>query len=282
MTEIKGYKVLSIRLPTSKEAHHLFFKKHEMKGQGDEGDRSIFFSNLPINTNTQTIKKLFQEVAIGATVEKFIPSYLTDTVEDTFLDLTKLTSDLEIDSHIDEISSKLPRNCGVVMFIDKAAFQLAMTSLKQLSSKSTIVDWPLNKSEYGSSYFLNKYKSQMLDIDLIANEVNQALMDFDKAEQQSIDDFKQQSELVDEDGFTLVVGPQRKTKAGIMGQQQLATNKAVSEQAQAKMKKKEKQDFYRFQLRERKKEEMNELLRKFKSDQEKVKTMRDKKRFRPY
>ena len=67
-----------------------------------------------------------------------------------------------------------------------------------------------------------------------------------------------------------------------MGQQQLATNKAVSEQAQAKMKKKEKQDFYRFQLRERKKEEMNELLRKFKSDQEKVKTMRDKKRFRPY
>ena len=48
------------------------------------------------------------------------------------------------------------------------------------------------------------------------------------------------------------------------------------------MKSKEKQDFYRFQLRQRKKEEMNELLNKFKLDQEKVRMMKEKKRFRPY
>ena len=44
---------------------------------------------------------------------------------------------------------------------------------------------------------------------------------------------------------------------------------------------KEKEDFYRFQLRERKKAEMNDLLRKFKQDQERIRTMKEKKRFRP-
>ena len=78
-----------------------------------------------------------------------------------------------------------------------------------------------------------------------------------------------------------MVGPQRKTKAGILGKQKLAAT-VESEKAKSKMKSKEKQDFYRFQIRQRKKEEMNDLLNKFKMDQEKVRVMREKKRFRPY
>ena len=67
-----------------------------------------------------------------------------------------------------------------------------------------------------------------------------------------------------------------KTKAGILGKQKLASTVGVVK-AQSKMKSKEKQDFYRFQLRQRKKEEMNELLNKFKLDQEKVRMMKEKK-----
>ena len=107
------------------------------------------------------------------------------------------------------------------------------------------------------------------------------MKDFDNAEQESIENLQNQASLVDEDGFQLVVGSHRKTKAGILGKQNLAST-VESEKAKNKMKKKEKQDFYRFQLRQRKKEEMNELLSKFKSDQEKVRLMKEKKRFRPY
>lgn len=288
MTEIKGYKVLGVKLPPVHghgAIHHLLFKKHEAK-LGEYEDRSMFFSNVPINTDMKIWKRFFQNVAIGATVETYIPSYLTDSVEDTFLDLPKLTSDLQIESNadmgIDPMSTKLPRNCGVVTFIDKSAFQLAMNNLKQLSSKSKVVDWPLDPNDFGSGYFLAQFKSQILDVHILSNQVHQALLKFDQAEHESMESFKAQSELVDEDGFTLVVGPQRKTKAGILGQQKLAASKVDSDKAKTKEKKKEKQDFYRFQLRERKKEEMNELLRKFKSDQEKVRSMKDKKRFRPY
>lgn len=56
----------------------------------------------------------------------------------------------------------------------------------------------------------------------LSDAVSQALVDFDRAEQESRDNLQQQTQLVDEDGFTLVVGSHRKTKAGIMGKQKLA------------------------------------------------------------
>lgn len=281
ITEIKGYRIIPIRIAGSSNIHHIFFKKHEAK-ESVTKDRSIFLCNLPVASDLKVLKKFFQSVAIGATIESFTESYLTDSIEDAFLDLTKLTSDLDIDSGINETSAKLPKNCGIMSFIDKSAFQLAMTSLKKLSTDPKPVEWPLQTLQFGSKYFINKFNSKVLDIEELSQDVSESLINFNKAEKESIESFRNQRELVDEDGFTLVVGSQRKTKAGIMGQQQQATAKAESEKAQSKMKKKEKEDFYRFQLRERKKEEMNELLRKFKADQEKVKSMREKKRFRPY
>lgn len=279
VTEIKGYKIVPVTIPKTKALHHLFFKKHEVKG-GNE-NRSIFFCNLPIASTTKVLKKFFQHIAIGATIESFSTSYLTDIAEDVFLDLTKLTSDLDIPTEIDETRAKLPKNCGIVTFIDKSAYQLAMNKLRQISNDQKSVEWPLENS-FGSNYFLEKYHSKVLDVDTLSEDVKQSLIDFDTAEKESIDNFKNQRELVDEDGFTLVVGAQRKTKAGILGQQKLAVTKAESDKAKSKMKKKQKEDFYRFQLREKKKEEMNDLLRKFRADQEKVKEMRERKRFRPY
>ena len=133
----------------------------------------------------------------------------------------------------------------------------------------------------GSQFLLNKYRSRFLDPQELSDSVSQALVQFDEAERESMEQLQQQALLVDEDGFTMVVGSHRKTKAGIMGRQKLASTVEV-DKALAKMKKKEKEDFYRFQLREKKKQEMNDLLSKFKQDQERVRLMREKKRFRPY
>ena len=259
--------------------HYVYFKKHDSRTNPDStNNTSIFLCNLPILSDLQTIKKYFQSVALGATIEGYTQSYLTDTTEDVWLDLTKLTSDLPV-GNTDETASKLPKNCAVVTFIDKSSFQLAFNSLKRLASSGTVSTWPMK--DITSSYFLNLYKLKILDKEKLSEKVAQALKDFDNAEQESIENLQNQASLVDEDGFQLVVGSHRKTKAGILGKQNLAST-VESEKAKNKMKKKEKQDFYRFQLRQRKKEEMNELLSKFKSDQEKVRLMKEKKRFRPY
>lgn len=279
-TEIKGFHILPVTLPKSTHIHYIFFKKHEVKG-GNNNNRSIFLINLPINTSTSVLKKYFQDVAIGSTLESYTPSFLTDFPEDVYIDLTKLTSDLKLSNTNEdiEISSKLPKNCGIITFIDKSAFQLALSSLKKLSSNASISNWPIK--EFGSSFFLKNLQNQILNNEILTHEVSTSLAEFNQAEKESAEQLQEKTQLVDEDGFTLVVGSHRKTKAGIMGKQKLASTVEL-EKAQTKMKKKEKEDFYRYQLRQRKKDEMNDLLTKFKQDQERVKLMKEKKRFRPY
>lgn len=295
--EIKGFSILPVKLPDSKSTQYIFFKKHDAKNDPlNTNERSLFLSNLPISCDFTTIKKFFQEVALGSTVESITTSSLTNCSEDVWINLTKLTSDLPL-STVDETATKLPKNSAIVTFVDKASLQLAYTALKKLSSSSSsaaattttattttskqseIKQWPIKPM--GSAYYLHAYELQVLDKETLSEQVAKALQDFDRAEKESIEELQQQANMVDEDGFTLVVGSHRKTKAGILGKQKLA-NTVESEKAKNSLKKKEKQDFYRFQLREKKKEEMNDLLSKFKADQEKVRLMREKKRFRPY
>ncbi|KAK6458651.1 ribosomal RNA processing protein 7 [Scheffersomyces xylosifermentans] len=287
VTELKGFYVLPVSSPKSQVPHYIFFKKHDSKNSGSSTNngRALFMCNLPVATSTASLKKFFQEVAIGATIESFVPSLLNDCPLDVWVNLTKLTSDLELNPELlsaqnaDEEAAKLPKNCGIVSFVDKSAFQLAFNSLKKLSASAKTTPWTF--PTFDSKYYLQRYQAKILDPEVLSESVSQALVDFDRAERESKEALQQQTQLVDEDGFTLVVGSHRKTKAGIMGKQKLAATVEV-EKAQNKMKKKEKEDFYRFQLRQRKKDEMNELLQKFKLDQEKVRMMKEKKRFRPY
>lgn len=283
-TEIKGFHILQVRLPESTGKHYLYFRKHEAKAAQDTANisgRLLFMFNLPINTNVPILKKYFQHVAIGATVESYIPSILTNSTEELFFDLTKLSSDLDYKTQKleSELGNKLPKNCGIVTFIDKASLQLALTSLKKCSTDKKTTNWPM--PTLGSQYLLSVLKSQVYDHDTLSKSVSSSLADFNRSEQESREELKKQTEIVDEDGFTLVVGSHRKTKAGILGRQKYAQTTGL-ENAKLKVKKKEKEDFYRFQLRERKKAEMNDLLKKFKQDQERILAMREKKRFRPY
>lgn len=116
-------------------------------------------------------------------------------------------------------------------------------------------------------HYLEKFQAQILDPEQLSNEVSQALVEFDRAEKESMESLQKQTQLVDEDGFTLVVGSHRKTKAGILGKQKLAATVEL-DKANSKLKKKEKEDFYRYQLRQKKKDEMTELLHKFKAGSE--------------
>ncbi|KAI5964697.1 uncharacterized protein KGF55_001766 [Candida pseudojiufengensis] len=276
-SEIKGFHILPVKLPNTNSIQYLYFKKHDSKHNSSDS-RSLFIYNLPILSDLQTIKKYFQTVALGSTIESFTQSYITNSTEDAWLDLSKLTSELDV-SNVDPVASKLPKNCAILTFIDKSSFQLAFNSLKKISSNFTETTWPIR--EITSNFYLKQYQNEINNKETLTEQVSKSLIEFDKAEKDNIDSIQNNAKLVDEDGFTLVVGSHRKTKAGILGKQKIA-NTVENEKAQKKMKSKEKQDFYRFQLRQKKKEEMNDLLSKFRADQEKVKLMKEKKRFRPY
>lgn len=104
------------------------------------------------------------------------------------------------------------------------------------------------------------------------------MLNFNKAEARELSDVRSLSGQIDEDGFTMVVSSRRKSRGDVIAP--VATSEP--ENVQTSKKSKEKKDFYRFQIREQKKQEMNGLLKRFKDDQEKIKELREKKRFRPY
>lgn len=279
-TDIKGFSILPVQLPGSQINHYIYFKKHDVKGGSETSNRSLFVCNLPVASSQQVLKKYFSDVAIGATIELYVASLLTDYPEDIWINLSKLTSDLEVSEDVTkEAASRLPKNCAVVTFVDKAAFLLAYNSIKKLSTAAKVSSWPL--PTFSAAHYLEKFQAQILDPEQLSNEVSQALVEFDRAEKESMESLQRQTQLVDEDGFTLVVGSHRKTKAGILGKQKLAATVEL-DKANSKLKKKEKEDFYRYQLRQKKKDEMTELLHKFKQDQNRVHMMREKKRFKPY
>ena len=143
VTEIGDFLVLPVQLPGSDIIHYIYFKKHAPKKASVHQNSALFFYNLPIATTTKQFKKYLQTVAIGATLESFTPSILTDSIETVWLDLTKLTSDLELLTAPSlEISTAvaalLPKHCAVASFVDKSALQLAFTALKKLSVAATV------------------------------------------------------------------------------------------------------------------------------------------------
>lgn len=279
-TEIKGFQVLLVSLPDNAQPHYIYYRRHESKQDSSSKHQSLFLCNVPVETTLAVVRKFLSQVAIGSTVEEYIPSVLTGKNEEVWIDLRRLTSELAVEEPKSE-GHFLPKNCGIVKFVDKAACSLAFLALKKLTSARESSAWPLSSASFGRQYYLEQMHKKVLDPQKLAEDVAQALIDFDRAEAESVADLKRQTQMVDEDGFTLVVGSHRKTKAGILGKQRIAATVEL-DKAQDKLKKKEHADFYRFQLRQKKKEEMNELLVKFKLDQEKVRNMREKKRYRPY
>ncbi len=80
---------------------------------------------------------------------------------------------------------------------------------------------------------------------------------------------KRQRQEVDADGFTTV------TRGGRTAPAKQEVAKEIAEKQKGRQK--DLQDFYRFQSRERRKEQAGELVRKFEQDKEKVMRMKERR-----
>ncbi|KAG7785591.1 hypothetical protein KL929_001922 [Ogataea haglerorum] len=283
--QIKGYTVFPVVFDatkhTKKTLHYMFVKKHVTKALPESQSRSLFIVNLPVGTTVKAVRSIFSTIAMGAIVESLATNEHYSERKminyDYEINLTKLTN--EEMTHEEE-HPQIPVGCAVVTFVDKNALNLAFGAIKKLVNASN-PKYPVWKSDLVTGY--KRYTaSRRLDSEQLAAQVAQAMADFQQREQQLKEELTNMQSTVDEDGFTLVVGSHRKTKNGILGSLKRAADLEQDEKVVKKMKKKEKQDFYKFQIRERKKQEMNELLNKFKEDQQRVREMKEKGQFKPF
>lgn len=249
MTIINGYTVIPIVVSAKEPVYHVIYaRKHQAKKDGSDAssENVVFVTNLPKDTTQINIKELAQ--AFGNTIVQ------------------------EFEYHEKE-------SRGLIIFVDKVSCQRFLSKAKNYDPKQSPLTWTCHQSS-GRDRYLQLHREKYIPRDVLQANVDEYMEEFVQLEEERLQEVQQMAGQIDEDGFTLVVGSKRKSKGGI------ASAKAVTQEVmsaqESKKRKKEKADFYRFQIREQKKLEMNALLKKFQDDKEKIKEMKEKRRFRPY
>lgn len=292
---VKGFLPLPVTLPALAnlpESVHLCYVKPHMSKQADEQadtTRSLFVINpLPGWDDVKLVRALVSQVSSGSRVESVLVREAKDEARvsscgsgvnyDLHINLSMLSNE-EFGRELED-DEKLPFGSSVVSFIDRDALELFLTNLAKFTKGKKKLVWDVTHMQTG----LSKYTQipHLSERTVMEKRVAKALVDFQNRERNAEEELKNMKNVVDEDGFTLVVGSAKKTKAEILGSIKKKSDLEQDVEFAKKSKSKEKEDFYRFQIRERKKQEMNSLLSKFKEDQERVRVMRQKRKFRPY
>lgn len=295
---IKGFLPLPITIPAvanlPETIHLCYIKPHISKDLNEKEDttRSLFLINpLPFWT-LDNVKKLFGQINNISHIEKILLRESIDTSRvssigsgvnyDLHINLSKLTNE-DFGFELNE-NEKLPFGSSVITFLDRDSLEIFLKSLKKFTTnnKNKLI-WDINNLINDTGF--NKYSkipNLIEDRVKLEKSVAKSLVDFQNREKEAEEEVQNMKEIVDEDGFTLVIGSQKKSKSEILGSMKKLSDLENDNEHVKKMKKKEKKDFYRFQIRERKKQEMNQLLSKFREDQERVKLMKQRRRFKPY
>jgi ribosomal RNA-processing protein 7 len=175
---------------------------------------------------------------------------------------------------------------AVVVLVDEKSVQSTLKAIQKLhkSSKNTAA-WPVwgegvedKLPKLGSARYLSHHKMQFPDSKALQMNVDKFMTAFNQREEEKAKAEKRARNVPDEDGFVTVTrggrtGPARKEDAEM---------KKTEMEEREKKKRDSMGDFYRFQMRERRKAEMGELVKRFEEDKKKVETMKGRKgAFRP-
>jgi len=259
--------------------HYVYIRKHQAKSNSIiPGDRTLFASNLPVDCTERLLGRFFKAHGCGS-VEKVIFTGLGDSERKQGEDDSMQLDEEEHEGDVQPTASTskvvpLPpyppslRTSGQaahIVFLDESSLSMALGLPKNKSKK---YKWPPSSDDggvpTGLARFTAMYDARRPPLSVARDHADSYMEDYTrKAEAAKLaaaqSKYKKGEAAVDEDGFTLV------TRGGAYGATlgggasvasrkfQLAANSgAVHDAEKQKRKKKEKPDFYTFQIREKK------------------------------
>ena len=174
---------------------------------------------------------------------------------------------------------------AVVTLVDEKSVEGVLKSLRKLHKSAKASKWPVwgegvdgKVPALGSSRYVAHQKLRYPDSATLQRNVDTFMAAFNSAEEEKARLAKRQRNVPDEDGFVTV------SRGGRVGPARAEEAEAKRKEAEEKEKQKRESmgDFYRFQMREKRKEQQGELVKRFEEDRKKVESMREKRgKFRP-
>ncbi|KAI1390079.1 ribosomal RNA-processing protein 7-domain-containing protein [Hypoxylon trugodes] len=300
------FSVLPISIPPLpsfpvKAIHYLYIRRNAPKIPTPDDSRSLFIANVPSDSTEFHFRVLIAGLIGAGKFESMTfenekkPSRSSHEPAQAIrlaAHRKRKRGDDESQREREEIAAELPSmwnrqiyrsgSSGVALLVDDRAVELVLKAVKKLKKPK---DYPIwgdgigDKAEFLGSEWLKEHNK----LSYPGNDVIQATMDayftvFNRKEREAEQLAKRLRNEPDEDGFVTVTRGGRAAPAS-RDEAEEAKQKMLERQQK---KKDEMTDFYRFQMREKRKAEQIEILKKFEEDKKRVQAMKEKRgKFRP-
>ncbi|KAI9777532.1 MAG: Ribosomal RNA-processing protein 7 [Geoglossum umbratile] len=295
-SSISGYTVLPVRLQvlaSFKEAaiHYLYLRRHEPKIPTPDDARTLFAVNIPFDATEAHFRYLFSHIGGGRVDSvKFLGNRRTLTdVRQPIAPPPKGSKKRKRDriKQEDGAASALPEiwdrglhpsgSTALIVFVDDGSLDATMKALKR-HSKGKLAIWGEGVEgekvpALGSQRYLTHQTLRYPPSSALQSSIDAFLTAYANTEAARARHLARKRQEPDEDGFITVVrggrtGPARHQEAAAAADRQKGKG--------------EYRDFYRFQLREERKKNVGELVRRFEEDKRKVEEMKGRRgKFKP-
>ncbi|XP_076283767.1 ribosomal RNA-processing protein 7 homolog A [Lasioglossum baleicum] len=246
---LKSFKKLWIQFDEDNiDKHQLFFKEHSIRNQDLEHPRgkTLFVLNIPPYVTSRVLEKVFGK--------------LCGVVSSVFFATPK------------------GFKTAYVVFEKESALETAL----ELPENSTVI---LNDEQHvcltGLAKWCREYNNSICNEERMKMEIENYMKNYDQRIIDKIANEKARAEEdEDNDGWVTVTG-QKKRGQFALARKESVINK-VQEKEEQKNKKKRLLNFYTFQIRESKKQNLAELRKKFELDKKRLQDLKSKRTFKPF
>ncbi|KEF56587.1 uncharacterized protein A1O9_06776 [Exophiala aquamarina CBS 119918] len=287
--EVGGCIALPINLPVRKSfpeqtKHYLYIRPHDPQIPDEDAPRSLFLVNIPVTATVQTLRHLFTTQLEGGRVESVhfaekAPGQTSTAVTRSSRKRKRMTAE-ELEAGLDKYS--LPKvfdseihgtgSTAIVVFVDRASMELTLKTARRAVKTGATIEWEDTAQSTSPRFGLTRYEHhkhlKFPSRKKLLRSVNGFMTAYAQMEEARSRENTRKRQMPDEDGFITVT---RGSKGGARAEE-------IKELAEKhKEKNKGLEDFYRFQMREKRKEQHHKMLRKFEDDKRKVNEMRHRR-----
>ncbi|PBP21446.1 meiotic recombination protein DMC1 [Diplocarpon rosae] len=304
MSQIGAYTVLPLTMPSTpaypeQTTHTIYLRPHAPKIPTEHDSRSLFLVNVPIDSTSAHLRAVFASLVGAGRYEsvsfehekKSIPAATPLAKSTRAPNKKRKRGEEPIPLELPQIWDRQLHRSGstaVVLLVDDKSVDSVLKAARKLHKPGRASSRPIWGSgitkddtkvpALGSARYTSHQRLRYPPRSTLQRNVDAFMTAFNAAEEQKVHDAKRQRGVPDEDGFVTV------TRGGRTGPARMADAERKRSEMEAKEaeKKSTMGDFYRFQMRERRKEEQGELVRRFEEDRRRVEEMRERRgRFRP-
>ncbi|XP_065846640.1 ribosomal RNA-processing protein 7 homolog A-like [Oscarella lobularis] len=260
---MNDFKCLPVKFDEeSTHPHFLYIKKHQLRQNEANvpAERTLFVVGVPPYCTDESLKNIFKvngDVAAVCTRRK--PGSLRPASPD--------------ESKSEFFATQSPirgYKVAYVVFREESSVERALRMNPTLERYFSTVECPI---VMGIRKWKRQYENRWIDPEAVRTEIEDYMARFDEETAKTRSELESLRGQADDEGWVTVTS---------LRSNHTERNRGALKREKKKKKEKELMNFYQFQQRETKREQIAQLRKKFEEDKQKIAAMKEARKFRPY